>query len=257
MNTRAFLILFLFLLWSLGSGWYYICVIKDKCENNSEVTISESGVTFKYSNATPIEGKDFNLVKEQLISKLGDTNKLRITGKYGLLELNNSIFENLGVARAAAIRNMFPEIDDSRFILSSKEIEVTSSQKNIDGTDIEIAISNPFVEQTEFGAIIRFPQNTKELELTPEIDEYLNLLLSKFKNNDIDIIGHTDSEGKEGDNFSRAMASASAIKDELIAKGMPVEKLNILSKGETEPIADNSTEEGRLKNRRVEIIIND
>ncbi len=257
MNTRAYLILFLFLLWSFGSGWYYVCKIKQKCNSNTEISTTQNPLIFNFSDDKPIETPDFGVYKESLMSKLSTTNKLKIVGKFGALEENLSSFENLGIARAAAVRNLFPELDDSRFILSSKEIEITQGKADIEGAELEIALHNEFVNQTEFGAIIHFPPNAKNGEITPEIDEYLNVLVSKHKNNDIDIVGHTDDEGKEGDNFSLAMARASSIKDELIAKGMPVEKINALSKGETEPLADNSTEEGRMQNRRVEIIIND
>ena len=52
------------------------------------------------------------------------------------------------------------------------------------------------------------------------------------------------------------MARARAIADLLAGFGLPANKMDVQNKSEYEPIADNDTERGRAKNRRVEIIIN-
>ncbi|MEY2925384.1 MAG: hypothetical protein RLZZ337_1934 [Bacteroidota bacterium] len=257
MNSRAYLILFLFALWSLGSGWYYVCKIKQKCNNSTKVAQTKQSFSFDWNSEKPNTTTDFGVFKEDILNKLGTTNALNIVGKYAIGEINNSAFDNLGLARAAAIRTLFPEIDDSRFVLGSKQVDGVSAQSTVEGAEINVLIKNEFIEQTEFGAVIHYPADTKETMLTPEVLEYLDLIVAKFSNNDIDIVGHTDNKSKNNDHFSLGMERASAIKDELIAKGMPVEKINVVSKGETEPLADNAAEEGRSRNRRVEIIIND
>ena len=257
MNTRAYLILFLFLLWSLGSGYFYVCKIKQKCVVNSESVTSTAPFKFNYNSELPEITAGFDVYKENILAKLGATNKLSVVGNYGANETNSTTFDNLGVARAAAIRNLFPNIDDSRFVFSAKQIDLDPTINAIDGASVSVLLHNDFVDQTTFGAVIHFPSNAKMGVISPEIDEYLNMLVADYKNNDIDIVGHTDNAGADADNFGLAMARAASIKDELIAKGMPVEKLNAISKGETEPIADNSTEQGRSQNRRVEIIINE
>lgn len=63
--------------------------------------------------------------------------------------------------------------------------------------------------------------------------------------------GHTDAEGEETANYALSMARARAVRDALIARGVAAERITAIGYGETEPVADNETEEGRAKNRRT------
>ncbi|MFT6004430.1 MAG: OOP family OmpA-OmpF porin, partial [Bacteroidia bacterium] len=74
--------------------------------------------------------------------------------------------------------------------------------------------------------------------------------------NSIDVVGHWDNSETAAANFSKALDHANIIVSLLAAEGLASQNLNPTSKGETEPIADNTTIEGRAKNRRVEILIN-
>ncbi len=70
------------------------------------------------------------------------------------------------------------------------------------------------------------------------------------------IVGHTDSNGREGYNMQLSRARAKAVLAVLIDEGKidPV-RLNAEGRGEAEPIADNGTPEGRARNRRVELFL--
>lgn len=70
----------------------------------------------------------------------------------------------------------------------------------------------------------------------------------------LDIIGHTDSQGGEDYNLKLSEDRANAVKTYLVGKGVTSD-INAIGKGELEPVADNSTAEGRKKNRRVEFKI--
>ena len=54
-------------------------------------------------------------------------------------------------------------------------------------------------------------------------------------------------------NYSYGLKRASAVRDYLVSEGVPSQNIEVRSEGEKSPIADNSTKEGRVKNRRVEI----
>ncbi|TVT75066.1 MAG: OmpA family protein [Denitromonas halophila] len=70
------------------------------------------------------------------------------------------------------------------------------------------------------------------------------------------IVGHTDSNGREGYNMQLSRARAKAVRAVLIDDGKidPV-RLNAEGRGEAEPVADNATPEGRARNRRVELFL--
>ena len=63
--------------------------------------------------------------------------------------------------------------------------------------------------------------------------------------------GHTDSEGDENDNYRLSVERAKAVRDALELRGVPEARMTAMGYGETEPIADNDTEEGRAANRRT------
>ncbi len=75
----------------------------------------------------------------------------------------------------------------------------------------------------------------------------------------ITVTGHTDSVPLTGgpfvDNWGLAAARASSVVRELSeAGGIDADRLSAVSKGESSPVADNATEEGRSANRRIEIL---
>jgi outer membrane protein OmpA-like peptidoglycan-associated protein len=72
---------------------------------------------------------------------------------------------------------------------------------------------------------------------------------------DVTIIGHTDNSGSDEYNNRLSERRAEAVKTFTINQGIGASRINTRGKGESEPIADNSTEEGKAKNRRVEIVI--
>jgi outer membrane protein OmpA-like peptidoglycan-associated protein len=71
----------------------------------------------------------------------------------------------------------------------------------------------------------------------------------------VEIAGHTDSVGNVDYNVKLSERRASSVKQYLIKKGIDPNKVVTKGYGPTDPVADNETEEGRAKNRRVELII--
>jgi OOP family OmpA-OmpF porin len=70
----------------------------------------------------------------------------------------------------------------------------------------------------------------------------------------IEVAGHTDSVGSDTYNLDLSRSRAEIVRAYLIDKGIPANRLTAKGYGESMPEADNNTEEGRFKNRRVELI---
>lgn len=101
---------------------------------------------------------------------------------------------------------------------------------------------------------------TGKANLEPESYKVLDELvafLTRKEEVKIEVGGHTDNVGKPAANLKLSMERANAVKDYLIAKGIKEERLTAKGYGQTEPIADNKTEEGRATNRRTEVKILD
>ena len=69
----------------------------------------------------------------------------------------------------------------------------------------------------------------------------------------IEVGGHSDSDGSDASNLKLSTKRANAVRDYLIKKGVPASQMTAKGYGETQPISDNKTPEGKAMNRRVEL----
>ena len=92
--------------------------------------------------------------------------------------------------------------------------------------------------------------------IKPEAKAKLDDLVDKIKAINLEVIiavGHTDAVGSDEYNQKLSMRRSNAVKAYLINKGVDKTRIYTEGKGEKQPVADNSTKEGRAKNRRGEI----
>ncbi len=95
-------------------------------------------------------------------------------------------------------------------------------------------------------------------DLTAEASENIGKLsetLKKYDDTEILIEGHTDDKGTESYNQKLSERRAGSVASSLIASGVASKRITQVGYGETQPIADNSTDAGRSQNRRVEVAI--
>ncbi|GAB4283077.1 MAG: hypothetical protein Kow0068_07860 [Marinilabiliales bacterium] len=103
---------------------------------------------------------------------------------------------------------------------------------------------------------IFFETDKSELkkESLTELDKLYDLLV-KSPTLKIEIHGHTDNVGTDEYNAKLSENRAKAVYNYLVEKGIQTERMSYKGFGHTKPIASNSTEEGRAKNRRVEFVV--
>ena len=70
---------------------------------------------------------------------------------------------------------------------------------------------------------------------------------------DINVIGHTDSDGSEEYNQALSVRRAQSVRDYMVSEGVDASIIDVTGEGESNPIASNATKEGRAENRRVDI----
>lgn len=70
----------------------------------------------------------------------------------------------------------------------------------------------------------------------------------------LDVVGHTDSQGGEAFNLDLSQQRAVAVVSALVSRGIDANRLGARGMGRAQPVADNATEEGRARNRRVELV---
>lgn len=87
-----------------------------------------------------------------------------------------------------------------------------------------------------------------------KLDHAAATLKNKWGVLKVEIAGHTDSRGMDSFNLKLSQSRADTVRDYLIAKGISAERLTARGYGEARPVADNKTEAGRHKNRRVELV---
>ena len=90
--------------------------------------------------------------------------------------------------------------------------------------------------------------------MRPILDQFASGLSSQ-PNTEVRIVGHTDSTGSDELNDRLSVERAQATRHYLIERGIPASQIQVAGRGEHEPVADNSTDAGRARNRRVEIYL--
>ncbi len=100
--------------------------------------------------------------------------------------------------------------------------------------------------------------DTNSYLIKPQLRNVLDPFASSLANDPrsiVSIVGHTDSTGSAAINNPLSVDRAQSVRDYLVARGIPPTRIETSGRGDREPIADNSTDAGRARNRRVEIFL--
>lgn len=149
------------------------------------------------------------------------------------------------------------EAQSAEMELARREAELASQQAR----SLQRRLEYMEYRQTDRGVVVTLGDvlfAVGETELLPSAEETLNdviELLESEPDKDIRIEGHTDSTGPAALNLRLSEERAGAVRDALIDLGIDASRLNAVGMGEDFPIATNTTEEGRARNRRVDVIV--
>ena len=138
------------------------------------------------------------------------------------------------------------EIDNS---LTAADTAMSNLGENPDPRDVARALSLQVINFEVDAASI--PDANKSF-----LDR-ASKIITEVPNMNLMIIGHTDSQADDAYNMKLSRDRAESVKEYLVSQGIDASKLSTKGMGETDPIADNSTEQGRFRNRRIEFVVND
>ena len=99
---------------------------------------------------------------------------------------------------------------------------------------------------------------SNQSKVNPEAQQSLasiTAVLEEYRNTRISIYGHTDDVGEERYNQVLSQRRAQSVADYLVKGGVAAKRIVIIGYGESRPLADNASEEGRARNRRIELLL--
>lgn len=142
---------------------------------------------------------------------------------------------------------------------------IIGNQMDKQAQRIEQEVPGATVERVDQGIVVTFDENsgvhfaTEKYNINPTAQQNLDKLAGIFKeypDTNLLVVGHTDNTGNDSYNMTLSKNRANSVTDYLKnVKGISSSRLTTHWFGEEQPIADNATEAGRAKNRRVNIAI--
>lgn len=239
----------------------------DRIEEKTREMLTQK-ITTNYENG--ISQSISTYLKPQIVNPFNnpivDTEKwTKIEGEY--IALGGEKFLTIGNFYPSAQSNLvdlayltyllpgaYYYIDDISLVcLSCKEKQVLQNEITITKTKDE--------KQFEVGQVVVmeniFFEFDKSIILPQSFIELHNLIsiLNKYPSMKIELSGHTDNKGSDRYNQNLSHSRVKAVFDYLVSQGISSKRLQYTSYGATQPIADNKTDQGRSKNRRVEFKI--
>ncbi len=232
--------------------------------DSGAVAFTRYPIDFQWNNPKAFTNEGFEAFRQSILAKAPQNGILEIVGLYFEGESKPKGFDNMGFARAEQVKTLFAgSLPNDRIRLRARALDERDGVREgyfesvlFDWIEPEItATPRSTVEELDDRIIIRFPFGSTEKVYDPKVDDYLAKLAARIKETGeaVTLIGHTDNVGTAERNQELGMARAQAIRSILLRKGAKAEQVKADSKGMTQPVASNDTEEGRHENRRVEV----
>jgi outer membrane protein OmpA-like peptidoglycan-associated protein len=269
MNTKALLTLAAFIgLCFWGTSWYRSIICENCGATPSTVITPPAAADLPPYYFTGQNGKDigysngFPAFKDSVITNLAAAEKLLIKG-YWFAGEDTSGIGDLGMWRANRLKDTLSKfISPDRISCVSVFIDKANEANVFRGALVEKAIQPKMSKDSTTSVmangklIVYFPSNsTKNIfdnQTEKNIADIVAMAASSGKT--IYISGHTDSQGKADKNLVLSQNRADKLKDLLIQRGVKATQIQTAGKGQSEPIADNGSADGRALNRRAEVI---
>jgi outer membrane protein OmpA-like peptidoglycan-associated protein len=169
----------------------------------------------------------------------------------------------VGAVVGLATGNRSPERAVAGAIIGGTAGALIGQQLDRQAAELRAQLGNNVnVQNTGQELILTLPQDllfaTDSAVLRPDLQADLRAIarnLVAYPNSDVIVVGHTDNTGSAAHNQALSERRAGSVATVLRNEGVAPARLQTIGRGFTQPIADNSTPQGRQQNRRVEIFI--
>ncbi len=249
-------LLFLILLWYTKSMYQNCC---NNSVNKKEINIDQNKekdpLMFHWNSSDPITNSKWNNFKNTILKKQSTGKILQIAAPYFKEE-----GKALGIARAKqTFIKMETDIDTAKVEFTAKLVSFYKGAKTnpFAGVEFNWLTRNENIQELNDKVLLYFPINSSKKINNQNISNYLKDVVKSVKGSSkkIYLSGHTDNTGNPKNNKILGLNRANSVKEELILLGLDKNKIFVISYGEEKPIDNNTTKEGRKKNRRVELEI--
>jgi OmpA-OmpF porin, OOP family len=294
MNFNKLLIWLLTVLWFAAGAWWYSHSSCSSCNAETAAVVAPVSTSacpsFSFNDGSFTQNNVENLrfaksgfepvISNAMTTTLNDITKyaveqnpsrlLTITGQYGNAEVNSTKFENLGLARADALKKLLiargiaekniaikAELNESLCYNATSDTFTGGALLTMVPAEIKVgdtALAAPLFDPRT----VYFNTGKNNLNITPELENYLVKVaayLATNKDKKLLVTGHTDNVGDPNKNVTLSADRAAFVKTILSKRGIPAAQIITEGKGMQVPIADNATAEGKAKNRRVTIVL--
>jgi len=162
---------------------------------------------------------------------------------------------------AARIEQVDQKAAQAGTAAQTAQTSATAARSSADAASAKVAAVETATKRLIFEVVVSADQGNFEMgkaDLPEDVRARLDELAAKLKaapaGNYIEVEGHTDSTGAEATNERLGLARAESVKRYLYETyQIPLHKINVISYGESKPVAPNNTRDGRAQNRRVVI----
>jgi outer membrane protein OmpA-like peptidoglycan-associated protein len=156
-----------------------------------------------------------------------------------------------GALAGAAVGALGTYIWSSQMAKQKQQMEAATQ-----GTGVKVTQTADNQLKLEVPSDISFATGSAQISprLEPILSRFAQTLIENPKTT-VRIVGHTDSTGNDAINDPLSVNRASSVRNQLAAQGVAANRIAIDGRGSRDPIADNASEAGRARNRRVDIFV--
>ncbi|MEL6922894.1 MAG: OmpA family protein [Bacteroidota bacterium] len=279
-------------LYILYGRYYYVCMMKDRCNEPTEIVTEARPQTLTLRDGSTVildNYEQFAFGDQETEPKLSASNtkfldevksyldanpnkKLKITGLFRESEvgIKSGFYDNLGIARASKIKQLLEArgVNGNRISIDYNKI---SGNRLLEPVTFALSAASPSEYGNDGDQLAEMKFEFKNMTFTEANFDFdsdvfkpggaftsyadsVRTYLGINAEQTLTIIGHTDNVGTDSYNDDLGLRRAKSVREYFRGLGLEA-KINVGTKGEKEPVAPNNSDANKQKNRRVNVLI--